>query len=204
MDAEAWDERYRTADMLWSAGPNVFVEERLAHREPGVGLDLASGEGRNAIWLASKGWKMTAVDFSSIALQRGGERSQEVDFIEADIFTWEPDWIHRDEDDSRGFDLVLIAYLQVEAEPLQRLVERATGWLAPGGELFMIGHDLTNLDDGVGGPQVPELLWDLDPMLEWLGELRVAEGGVVDRPVEVDGDVAYAKDTILRAVRPTG
>jgi SAM-dependent methyltransferase len=212
MDAEAWDERYRAAEMLWSAGPNLFVEERLADRGPGVGLDLASGEGRNAVWLASKGWKMTAVDFSSTALQRGRERSQDVDFVEADVFTWEPDWIqvhpenarHPATDGPRRFDLVLIAYLQVEAEPLQELVERASGWLAPGGELFMIGHDLTNLDEGVGGPQVPELLWDLDLMLEWLGELRVVEGGVVDRPVEVDGDVAYAKDTLLRAVRPTG
>ena len=68
------------------------------------------------------------------------------------------------------------------------------------GELFMIGHDLSNLDEGVGGPQVPEILWELDLILEWLGDLRVIEGGIVRRPVEVDADIAYARDCLIRAV----
>lgn len=201
MDAEAWNERYRTTEMLWPSGPNTFVQDRLVDREPGVGLDLASGEGRNAIWLAGKGWKMTAVEFSGVALERGKVRSDDVDFIEADVFRWEPDW-STSIDGPKGFDLILIAYLQVEAEPLAELVERAIGWLNPGGELFMIGHDISNLDEGVGGPPVPEILWDLDLMLEWLGDLRLVEGGIVKRPVEVDGDIEYARDTLLRAVRP--
>lgn len=193
MDADAWDERYLTAERLWSSGPSTFVEDRLSDREPGVGLDLACGEGRNANWLAGKGWDMTAVDFSSVALERGKGVSDDVEFIEADVFTWEPE---------RTFDLVLIAYLQVEAEPLAELVARSVGWLNPGGELFMIGHDIRNLDEGVGGPQVSEILWDLDLMLEWIGDLRLVEGGIVRRPVEVDGDIEYALDTLIRAVRP--
>lgn len=190
MDASAWDERYREADLLWSAGPNMFVEDRLADAEPGKGVDLASGEGRNAIWLASLGWEMTAVDFSSVALDRGRSRSEDVDFIEADIFRWEPDGPQ---------DLVLIAYLQVEAEPLSDIVRKTGTWLAPGGELFMIGHDLSNIDEGIGGPQVQEILWEQDLILEWLGDLRVIEGGIVRRPVEVDGDIAYARDCLIRA-----
>jgi SAM-dependent methyltransferase len=193
LDAEAWDERYLTTERLWSTGPNMTVEDRLADREPGIGLDLASGEGRNAIWLASKGWQMTAVEFSSVALERARELSTDVEFIEANVFTWEPDGT---------FDLILIAYLQVEAEPLAELVERAIRWLNPGGELFMIGHDISNLDEGVGGPQVPEILWDLDLMLEWIGGLRLVEGGIVKRPVEVDGDIEYARDTLIRAIQP--
>lgn len=192
MDADAWDERYRAADRLWSATPNVFVADRLADSEPGVGLDLASGEGRNATWLAERGWDMTAVDFSSVALDRGRALSDRVHFIEADALSWEPD---------RTFDLVLIAYLQIEAEPLSELVARARAWLDEGGELFMVGHDISNLDEGVGGPQVPELLWDLDLMLEWLGDLRLIEGGVFPRPVEVDADVRHAFDTLIRARR---
>jgi len=160
VDAEAWDERYRAADRLWSATPNIFVANRLADVEPGVGLDLASGEGRNAVWLAERGWDMTAVDFSSVALDRGRALSDKVRFIEADVFSWEPEG---------SFDLVLIAYLQVEAEPLSDLVRRAREWL--------------------------------DLILEWLGALRVIEGGIARRPVEVDGDVAYARDTLVRARR---
>ena len=168
----------------------MFVEDRLEDAEPGRGVDLGCGEGRNAIWLASKGWDMTAVDFSSVALERGRRRSDEVEFIEADVFTWEPEVPQ---------DLVLITYLQVEAEPLSDLVRKAERWLSPGGELFMVGHDISNLDEGVGGPQVPEILWDLDLILEWLGDLRVIEGGIARRPVEVDGDLAYARDTLVRA-----
>lgn len=193
MDAAAWDERYRAAERLWSVEPNMFVKDRLTGYEPGVGLDLASGEGRNAVWLASQRWEMVAVDFSSVALDRGRAQSEDVEFVEADVFTWEPD---------RSFDLVLIAYLQVEAEPLSEVVAKARGWLEPGGELFMIGHDISNLDEGVGGPPIPDLLWDLDLMLEWLGELRVIEGGIVRRPVEVDGDIRHARDTLLRARAP--
>jgi len=199
MDAEAWDERYRIADRLWSSTPNIFVADRLADHEPGVGLDLASGEGRNAIWLAERGWDMTAVDFSSVALDRGRAISDRVHFVEADVLSWQPDRTSTAR--TRAFDLVLIAYLQIEAEPLSELVGRAIGWLDEGGELFMVGHDISNLDEGVGGPQVAELLWDFDLMLEWLGDLRLIEGGVFPRPVEVDGDVRHALDTLVRARR---
>lgn len=190
MDSSEWDERYHARELLWSRGPNSFVESRLRDAEPGAGLDLACGEGRNAIWLAEQGWDMTAVDFSAVAIERGKALSEDVEFIHADVFAWEP---------HRLFDLVLMAYLQVEADPLSELVRRAAGWLEPGGELFMVGHDISNLDEGVGGPQAPERLWDLNLMLEWLGDLRVIEAGVVERPVEVDGDVRHARDTLIRA-----
>jgi SAM-dependent methyltransferase len=192
VDSAAWDERYRVAELLWSAGPNIFVEEHLGSLEPGLGLDLASGEGRNAIWLASRGWEMTAVDFSAVALERGGQIGSAVNFVEADVFEWAPD---------RVFDLVLIAYLQVEAEPLSEIVRRAITWLDDGGILFMVGHDVSNIDEGVGGPRVPEILWDLDLILEWLNPLHLLEAGVVERPVEVDGDIRYARDTLVKAIR---
>lgn len=170
--------------------PNTFVESRLRGATPGTGVDVACGEGRNAIWLADQGWEMTAVDFSTVAIERGRSLSDKVNFVQADVFTWDP---------RRLFDLVLIAYLQVEAEPLSELVRKAGGWLESEGELFLVGHDISNLDEGVGGPQVPERLWDLDLMLEWLEGLRVVEAGVVERPVEVDGEVFYARDTLVRA-----
>lgn len=193
--------------MLWSRGPNIFVESRLADTDPGVGIDLASGEGRNAIWLAENGWEMTAVDFSRVAIDRGRKMSDQVEFVAADVFEWEPTWggevlgesSRPSTSKSRGYDLVLIAYLQVEAGRLRSLVEKAAEWLGPGGELFLIGHDVSNIADGVGGPQVPGILWDVDLILEWIRSLDLVEGGVVERPVEVDGDIRYARDTLVRA-----
>ena len=71
MDAEGWDERYAGSELVWSAEPNRFVAEVCAELSPGRALDLAAGEGRNAIWLASRGWTVTAADFSQAGLDKG-------------------------------------------------------------------------------------------------------------------------------------
>ncbi len=76
MDSSGWDERYESKAMLWSRTPNTFVESRLRDAAPGTGVDVACGEGRNAIWLADQGWEMTAVDFSAVAVERGRSRWQ--------------------------------------------------------------------------------------------------------------------------------
>lgn len=192
MEATDWDDRYRATDRLWSAEPNSFVEDRLADREPGVGLDLASGEGRNAIWLAERGWEMTAVDFSSVAIERGREHSSQVHFVVADVLTWQPE---------RSYDLVLIAYLHLVLADFEPVVRRAATWLRPGGELFMVGHDRTNIEHGVGGPQYPEVLWEVEEILPWLDGLDIVEAGVVEREVEIDDELAVALDALIRARR---
>src|ERR1700754_3536553 len=98
MDADAWDERYAATELVWSAGPNRFVEEECADLQPGRALDLAAGEGRNALWLAERGWSATAVDFSAVALdrarslagQRLGEHAGTVTLIRADVRDYVP------------------------------------------------------------------------------------------------------------------
>ena len=65
MDQAAWDERYAGPELVWGAGPNCFVATELAGLSPGRALDLGTGEGRNAIWLAERGWQVTAVDGSA-------------------------------------------------------------------------------------------------------------------------------------------
>lgn len=190
MDSVLWDERYREADLLWSPTPNLFVADRLGPAQPGTGVDLASGEGRNAIWLSEKGWSMTAVDFSEVAIERGAARSDDVEFVVGDVRTWTP---------SGHFDLVLISYLQLTAPELREVVVRASGWLEPGGELFMIGHDRSNIEDGHGGPQVPEILWDVNEIGSWLDHMVLTEALVVRRPIETDAGTSFARDSLIRA-----
>lgn len=188
MDAAGWDERYRSTDRLWSVEPNVYVADRLGDLEPGVGLDLASGEGRNAIWLAELGWDMTAVDFSEAGIERGRRHSHSVDFVVADALTWEPD---------RSFDLIVVAYLHLTEGVFEPLVRRAATWLAPGGDLFLIGHDRSNLEHGVGGPPVPDALWEVDRIVSWLDGMEIVEAGIVER--EVEGESRPALDALVRA-----
>lgn len=194
MDAFEWDQRYRSADRLWSVTPNLFVADRLKTMTPGRGLDLAAGEGRNAVWLASLGWKMTAVDFSQVAVERGSAHSDEVEFIVADVLEWEPDDV---------YDLVLIAYLHLVPSDLERALLRAREWLSPEGELFLIGHDVSNIDHGWGGPQYPEVLWEVPSIVGWLEGMSIVESEVVRRPVETDDGPRYARDALVRArLRP--
>lgn len=195
MEASEWDERYRAADRLWSVEPNLFVADRLAHVAPGVGVDLAGGEGRNSVWLASLGWEMTVVDFSEAAIERGRTAHSEiVDFVVADVRYWEP---------SRPVDLVLIAYLHLAADQLASVIERGQQWLEPGGELFMIGHDRANLEDGHGGPQDPEILWDVDEIVGVV-DGDIVEAVMVRRPVETPDGTVFALDTLVRSRRPVG
>jgi len=190
VNALEWDERYRSADHLWSVTPNLFVADRLGTVSPGRGLDLAAGEGRNSIWLASLGWKMTAVDFSEVAVSRGAAHSDGVEFIVADLRDWEPEGV---------FDLVLIAYLHLMPPEFEELLGRARKWLSPGGELFLIGHDVSNITDGCGGPQYPGVLWDVADVVGWLSGMSIIESEVVRRPVETEHVSSYARDALIRA-----
>ena len=192
-DATGWDERYLASPQLWSRGPNTFVADRLAEATPGTGLDLACGEGRNAIWLSSLGWDMTGVDFSQVAIDRARSVDPTGKWVVADVAEWEPDG---------QFDLVLIAYLHLPPAVMRPLLMRAAGWLAPGGEIFLIGHDRSNLDEGYGGPQDPTVLWNVHEMVDFFPEMRVIEAGVADRPVESDGDIVFAKDALVRLRLP--
>jgi 2-polyprenyl-3-methyl-5-hydroxy-6-metoxy-1,4-benzoquinol methylase len=66
---EDWNARYAASELLWTAEPNRLFAAEIAGLEPGRALDLACGEGRNAVWLAEQGWRVTAVDFSDVALE---------------------------------------------------------------------------------------------------------------------------------------
>lgn len=171
MDAHAWDERYAASDLVWSREPNQFVAAELADLAPGTAVDLAAGEGRNAIWLASRGWSATAVDFSQVALDKGARLGEGLDvtWVCADATAWTPD---------EAVDLVVIAYLQVPAADRRRAVRNAVRMLRPGGTLLLVAHDSTNLTDGTGGPQDPAVLMSADDVV---GDLTSAD----DLDVEV-------------------
>lgn len=190
MDAPEWDERYRAADRLWPDGPNLFVADRLTPATPGTGVDVAGGEGRNAIWLSEQGWRMTSVDFSTEASTRGESAGSDVEFVIADALDWEPE---------DQVDLVLVAYLHLSLADLERVVRRTREWLRPGGEIFMIGHDLSNLEKGWGGPQYAEILWQVPTILSWLEGLVIVESSVVRRPVATEEGQMFARDALVRA-----
>ena len=70
VDSQQWDQRYSGTEFEWTMQPNQFVAAELAGLPPGRALDLAAGEGRNTVWLAERGWRVTAVDFSGWGWKR--------------------------------------------------------------------------------------------------------------------------------------
>lgn len=140
-----WDARYADAASSRLSEPSGTITGALAGFAPGRALDVATGTGRHASWLASSGWQVTAVDFSAVGIEQARVRSDRVEWVVADVLTWVP---------ATAYDLVLAAYVQLGVVGLQRLA----GWLTPGGRLVVVGHALRNLTDGANGPRDPAFL----------------------------------------------
>jgi SAM-dependent methyltransferase len=194
----AWDERYSGSDLVWGTGPNRFVAEETARLPPGTAIDLGTGEGRNAIWLAERGWQVTAVDFSAAGLERAArlaaERSVSVTWVQANLLGWQAG--------ERVYDLVLIAYVHLPHESLASLFRAAAAAVAAGGTLLVIGHDRDNLSRGYGGPPDPDRLYAPAEITAELDGLMIRRADQVLRRVRTADGERTAIDTLVRAERP--
>ncbi|MDP2012745.1 MAG: class I SAM-dependent methyltransferase [Actinomycetota bacterium] len=197
----AWDEPYAVSEMVCSGSPNTWVRHHCAELLPGRMLDLAGGEGRNALWLAQRGWQATVVDFSQSALDRASECSRDlqvadaVEVVRADVRKYLPT--------GRAYDLVLIAYLPLPPGERNTVLNLAVSAVAPGGRLMLIGHDERNLVEGIGGPQDANLLSNpvqTATQLEALG-LRVECAQTQPREVQTDDGARLAFDAVVIAAR---
>lgn len=198
MDAQTWNQRYRDSELVWSTGPNLFVEELCRDLTPGRSIDLAAGEGRNAIWLAEQGWDSTAVDYSDVAIEKAHQlaerRGVTVTTEVADLTTYEPT--------PDGYDLVLVAYLQLSDEQLAPILRRAAAAVAPGGTFLLVCHDRENLEHGYGGPQQIDVLTSPDQVVAELGAgFTIERSEVAERRVQTDDGERVALDTIVLARR---
>jgi 2-polyprenyl-3-methyl-5-hydroxy-6-metoxy-1,4-benzoquinol methylase len=199
MDNHAWDRRYADSEFVWTVHPNRFLVEEAASLPPGRALDLACGEGRNAVWLSQRGWEVIGVDFSQAGLEKAqrhaAERGVHPEWIAADLLDYRPQ--------PHAFDLVLIFYLQLPADQRGQVVHAAADGVAPAGTLLVVAHDRANLQDGHGGPQDPTVLYTAEDIIGDLAGsgLRVQRADRVRRPVQTPDGERVALDALLRATR---
>lgn len=191
MDRDRWNERYASQPLLWNVDPGPFLGGEVGHRPPGHALDLGAGEGRTALWLAERGWQVTAVDFSEVALERGRQRATDlgvcgrIEWVCADLLEFDP---------SGGvYDLVLMMFVHLRQPERRRLLRAASGALSPGGTVLIAGYDSRHRAEGQGGPRDPAILFTPEDLVADLDGLRVERAESIT--------VGDAVDAIVRAVR---
>jgi SAM-dependent methyltransferase len=189
-----WDARYEAKGALWGAEPNQFLAEIAEVLEPGTALDLGCGQGRNSLWLASRGFEVTGLDLSSVAIEQARAVAAELDldasFESVDLTTWDPV--------GRVWDLVVLTYLHLSHERRPVVHAAARRAVAPGGRLVVIAHHLDNFENGVGGPPVPELLFTEQQLAGDFSNLKILRNEKVIRTTD-EGD---AIDLVFVGVMP--
>lgn len=198
MEKEDWNRRYAGHELVWTGEPNRFLVAEVAALRPGRALDLACGEGRNAVWLAAQGWQVTAVDFSDVALEKArllaDERGVDAHWVTADLLDYRPA--------PRAFDLVIVFYLQMPVAERRAVVRVAAEAVAPGGTFLLVAHDSANLEHGYGGPTEPAVLYTARDVVTDLDGLQVDRAERVERPVQTADGERIALDALVRALRP--
>jgi len=202
---EFWDERYRSATRLWSGQPNPQLVAQAGDLTPGQALDVGCGEGADAIWLASRGWTVTAVDLSEVALERaaghaaaqGDPIARRITWRHEDLLSWDPG--------PQRFDLVSMQFLHLPPDLLDPVYRRLAAAVRPGGTLLVVMHHADDLHANVGRPAghpglfptAEQLTAPLDP-----GGWEIVVSAAVERPAtDLDGQLTTVKDTVVRARR---
>jgi SAM-dependent methyltransferase len=136
--AEYWENRYRETGRTWSGNVNASLEREIAGVAPGTALDLGSGEGGDALWLAHNGWKVTAVDIAPTALAVGSAAEYpegQITWVAADLADWTA---------PTTYDLVTSCFLHSTVDlPREAILRRAAEAVAPGGLFLTVGHSGT-------------------------------------------------------------
>ena len=202
--AALWDEKYSSRPRMWSGQPNPQLIAEAAHLPPGEALDLGCGEGADAIWLASRGWAVTALDVSAVALERAAaharERGQDtnIEWLQQDLATWVPE---------RLFDLVTAQFLHSTRMPWQQALQLAAAAVRTGGTLLIVGHHPDGLPPWGGNhDHAPEKFFTAEDLAR---ELRIEEPQwrleVLDSrhrsAIGPEGEAAALTDAVLRATR---
>lgn len=205
-DESFWDERYRqhgAHSSVWSGQPNAQLVAEAAELVPGSALDVGAGEGADAVWLARHGWRVTAVDISSVALARAASAVRG-DPATAARITWKHQDLTAAPPPAGTFDLVSAQYLHLPPAQRDGVYGQLAASVAPGGTLLIVGHHPSDLETSVRRPSVPGLLFTAEQVAAQLDLIDWEILTCVSRPrtaTDSDGAPVTVQDSVLRARR---
>jgi thioredoxin reductase/SAM-dependent methyltransferase len=201
---QAWEERYRSRPSVWSGQPNRQLVDEAAGLVPGRALDVGCGEGADAVWLAERGWRVTAVDLSATALERaaahaaaaGAEVAARVTWVEADLRAEPPE--------AASYDLVTAHFMHLPGAARAELFARLAAAVTPGGTLLIVGHHPADLRTSAHRMHFPELMYTADDVAAGLDPADWDVVAADARPrstVDPDGRDITIHDAVLVARR---
>ncbi|WP_026548967.1 class I SAM-dependent methyltransferase [Arthrobacter sp. Br18] len=200
-DQDFWDRRYAEQHRIWSGNPNPQLVAETRELPPGHALDVGCGEGADALWLAGRDWRVTAVDISPVALARAREQAevaevaQAIEWLAEDLLSWVPE--------PRGYDLVSVQFMQLPQAARTPLFQRLAASVAPGGMLLIVGHHPSDMHTTAHRPPIAELFYTPEEVAGLLDEswtITVCEAR--PRPTtDPGGNPVTIHDSVLVALR---
>lgn len=196
MDAQFWDDRYRSREQLFSGNPNGVLVTEVTDLPPGQALDVGCGEGADALWLARRGWQVTAVDISRTALHRaaasGADLAGRVAWTRADLTTTPPP--------AGAFDLVTAQYFPMPHQPHHTALRGLLAAVAPGGTLLIASHDPADLPPQHDHGFDPSDYYQPDDFARLLDDSwTVLINETRPRTAPAPAGTHHTRDTVLRA-----
>jgi SAM-dependent methyltransferase len=202
----AWDERYGARTAIWSGNPNRQLTAEAAGLAPGRALEVGAGEGADAIWLAERGWRVTAFDISATALEHAATRAAR----EGEDVAGRIEWIHADlrqEVVAEGaYDLVSSHFMHLPGDARRDLFARLAAAVALGGTLLIVGHHPSDLRTTAHRMHFPEMMYTAEEVASSLDPAAWEILAAQERPREAadpDGHDVTIHDAVLVARRRT-
>lgn len=203
MDESFWDERYRSAPKVWSGKPNPHLLTETADLSPGSALDVGAGEGADTIWLAERGWQVTAIEISKVALARGQEQAatrgiavgERITWLHADLTEWEPP--------AASLDLVSVHFMHLPSIQRRPIYRRLANAVAAGGMLLIVGHHPSDLQTTARRMPDPDPLFTAEEAAEDLGDgwTILARDARPRSTIDPAGETITIHDAVLVARR---
>lgn len=160
--SEIWDARYASQEYIYGKAPNVFLEEVLNKIEPGKILFLGEGEGRNAVYAASLGWEVDAVDYSSAGKEKAdklaAEKNVKINYQAENLADYNPR--------KNYYDAVVLIYLHLDEELRESVSFKSISALKSGGKIILEAFEKEQLKYSSGGPASEDLLYSLSEIAE--------------------------------------